>query len=213
MLANNQSNVTQTLGIPPLKEEKSTNISAGFTAKPFRGFSVTVDGYLINIKDRIVLTGTFDQSDPDIGDELAALGVGQANFFTNAIDTKNIGIDFIATYGTRIGKNPFNASFAMNLNKLTIENIYTSPKLEGKESSYLSEREKSFIIASAPKSKLTLNLDYTVNKFTTVLRFMNYGEVMLLGYDDKQNVYTSKLTTDLSFGYRFFKEQYNLYWS
>jgi iron complex outermembrane recepter protein len=205
LLANNQSNVTQTLGIPPLKEEKSTNISAGFTAKPFRGFSVTVDGYLINIKDRIVLTGTFDQSDPDIGDELAALGVGQANFFTNAIDTKNIGIDFIATYGSRIGNHPFNASFAMNLNKLTIENIYTSPKLEGKESNYLSEREKSFIIASAPKSKLTLNLDYTVNKFTTVLRFMNYGEVVLLGYDDKPNIYTSKLTTDLSFGYGFSK--------
>lgn len=203
LLANNQSTVTRTLGIPPLKEEKSVNFSAGFTAKPFRGFSVTVDGYLINIKDRIVLTGTFDQSDPEIGGELAALGVGQANFFTNAIDSKNIGIDFIATYGTRIGTNPFNASFAMNLNKLSIEKIYTSPKLAGKESNYLSEREKSFIIASAPKSKLTLNLDYTVKKFTTVLRFMNYGEVTLLGYDNKPNGYSPKLTTDLSFGYRF----------
>jgi len=50
-----------------------------------------------------------------------------------------------------------------------------------------------------------LNLDYTINKFTTVLRFMNYGEVVLLGYNDKPNTYSTKLTTDLTFGYRFSK--------
>jgi iron complex outermembrane receptor protein len=33
----------------------------------------------------------FQDTDPDIGDELQALNVGAAQFFTNAIDTKTKG--------------------------------------------------------------------------------------------------------------------------
>ncbi|WP_276485717.1 TonB-dependent receptor [Paraflavitalea pollutisoli] len=203
LLANNLSTVTRTLGIPPLKEEKSVNLSAGFTAQPAKGLTLTVDGYLINVKDRIVLTGTFDQSDPDIGGDLAALGVGKANFFTNAIDSRNIGIDVILTYNATLGSGRLNTTLAANLNKLTIEDIHTAPKLVGKEENYLSEREKSFIIASAPKSKINLTVDYSTSKFSATARFVRYGEVTLLGYDDKPNVYSPKVTTDLTVGYRF----------
>lgn len=203
LLANNQSNVTRTLGIPPLKEEKSVNFSAGFTMKCAQGLNITVDGYLIKVKDRIVLTGTFDQSDPDIGSDLAALNVGAANFFTNAIDSRNIGIDIIATYNAPLGNGRLNATFAANYNKLTIEEIHTSPKLAGKEDQYLSAREKSFIIASAPKSKTTLSVDYSIKAFNVTLRAMQYGEVTLLGYDDKPNVYKQKTTLDAVLGYRF----------
>jgi iron complex outermembrane receptor protein len=203
LLANNLSTVTRTLGIPPLKEEKSVNLSAGFTAKPFKGLTLTVDGYLINVKDRIVLTGTFDQSDPDIGGDLAALGVGAANFFTNAIDSRNIGLDVIITHNANLGNGRLSTSLAANFNKLTIEEVHTSPKLIGKEDNYLSARERSFIIASAPKSKINLTLDYTISKFSATARFVRFGEVILLGYDDLPNVYDPKVTTDLTLGCRF----------
>ncbi|AXY74738.1 TonB-dependent receptor [Paraflavitalea soli] len=202
LLANNLSTVTRTLGIPPLKEEKSVNLSAGFTAKPVNNLTLTVDGYLINVKDRIVLTGTFDQSDPDIGSDLAALGVGAANFFTNAIDSRNIGLDVIITHSGRLGDGRLTTTLAGNFNKLTIESIHTSPKLVGKEDNYLSAREKSFIIASAPKSKINLTVDYTIAKFSATARLVRFGEVTLLGYDDKPNVYDPKVTTDLTLGYR-----------
>lgn len=202
LLANNLSTVTRTLGIPPLKEEKSVNLSAGFTAKPVNGLTITVDGYLINVKDRIVLTGTFDQDDPDIGSDLAALGVGAANFFTNAIDSRNIGLDVIITHSALVGEGRLSTSLAANFNKLTIEAIHTSPKLVGKEDNYLSAREKSFIIASAPKSKINLTLDYALSKFSATARLVRFGEVTLLGYDDLPNVYDAKVTTDLILGYR-----------
>ncbi|MDF2192638.1 TonB-dependent receptor [Paraflavitalea sp. CAU 1676] len=203
LLANNLSTVTRTLGIPPLKEEKSVNVSAGFTSKPFKNVTLTVDGYLINVKDRIVLTGTFDQTDPDIGGDLAALNVGAANFFTNAIDSRNIGLDVILTHSGHVGNGRLSTTLAANFNKLTIEAIHTAPKLVGKEENYLSEREKSFIIASAPKSKINLTVDYTINRFSATARLMHYGEVTLLGYDDLPNVYGAKLATDLIIGYRF----------
>jgi iron complex outermembrane receptor protein len=202
LLANNLSTVTRTLGIPPLKEEKSVNLSAGFTAKPAKSLTITVDGYLINVKDRIVLTGTFDKDDPDIGNDLAALGVGKANFFTNAIDSRNIGLDVIITHNALLGNGRLNTTLAANFNKLTIEAIHTSPKLVGKEDHYLSAREKSFIIASAPKSKINLTLDYTINQFSATVRAVRFGEVSLIGYDDKPNVYDPKITTDLILGYR-----------
>ncbi|WP_315815622.1 TonB-dependent receptor [Paraflavitalea speifideaquila] len=202
LLANNLSTVTRTLGIPPLKEEKSVNLSAGFTAKPVKSLTITVDGYLINVKDRIVLTGTFDKDDPDIGNDLAALGVGKANFFTNAIDSRNIGLDVIITHYALLGNGRLNTTLAANFNKLTIEAIHTSPKLVGKEDHYLSAREKSFIIASAPKSKVNLTLDYTLDRFSTTVRAVRFGEISLIGYDDKTNVYDPKITTDLILGYR-----------
>ena len=47
---NNESNVAKGFGIEALKPETSTNISAGLTAKIIENWSVTLDGYLIDIK-------------------------------------------------------------------------------------------------------------------------------------------------------------------
>ncbi|MBW8838438.1 MAG: TonB-dependent receptor, partial [Gemmatimonadetes bacterium] len=41
----------------PLKPETSLNYSAGFAWSPTDQFNVTVDGYLIDLHDRILLTG------------------------------------------------------------------------------------------------------------------------------------------------------------
>ncbi|NIO85830.1 MAG: TonB-dependent receptor, partial [Candidatus Aminicenantes bacterium] len=59
LLSPNNSPVTASFGIDQLKEETAFNASLGFTAN-FGEFSATVDGYFINVKDRIVLTGNFD---------------------------------------------------------------------------------------------------------------------------------------------------------
>jgi iron complex outermembrane receptor protein len=45
-------------GFSPLKPEDSTNYSVGFVAHPISGLQVTMDLYQINIKHRIVATGT-----------------------------------------------------------------------------------------------------------------------------------------------------------
>lgn len=48
------------MNISELKEETSLGYTAGFTAKiPNANMTVTVDGYLIDIADRVVLTGQF----------------------------------------------------------------------------------------------------------------------------------------------------------
>lgn len=47
------------LGFGGLKPEKSTNFSAGFVFHPSRRLSVTIDGYWIDIRDRILISSSF----------------------------------------------------------------------------------------------------------------------------------------------------------
>ncbi|MCP4459062.1 MAG: TonB-dependent receptor [Cytophagales bacterium] len=59
----NDSRPAQLLGIPQLKEETSNNYSIGFTGQITDDISLTVDGYQVNIEDRIVYTGQFSGID------------------------------------------------------------------------------------------------------------------------------------------------------
>jgi len=104
----NDSKAAQLLGIPQLKEETSNSFSAGFTAKlPDANLTFTVDGYVVNIADRVVYTGQF--KGPGTGSELDVLliqaNASAASFFANAIDTQSKGIDFVISHKANLGEN------------------------------------------------------------------------------------------------------------
>ncbi|MFZ4058829.1 MAG: TonB-dependent receptor plug domain-containing protein, partial [Ferruginibacter sp.] len=200
-LAPNSGPLAQAVGIPALKQETSVNTSFGFTAKPIRNLTLTVDGYTVNIKDRVVLTGLFDQSDDVIGTILQDLNIGAAQFFTNAVNTKTSGVDIIATYSKKLGSGTLNTTFAANFNKLTIDKIKTTDALAGKEDIYYGRREQYFLQASAPPRKMSLSFDYRIGDFSTNLRFTNFGTVKLIDFADQVEYFNSRTTTDLSFSY------------
>ena len=200
IIAGNNSPITRALGIPQLKEETATNASLGITAS-FGSFTATIDGYYVDIKDRIVLTGAFEDSDPDIGDELLALNVGAAQFFTNAIDTKTKGLDVILSWAETFGNARLRATFAANFNDMELGDITTSDKLKGKEDIYFGTREQKFLLASAPNSKMNLTLDCKVKNFNVNLRFVRFGEVVLEDWLGTDDVYSPKVVTDLTLGY------------
>lgn len=203
-LASNDSNIASSLGIPQLKQETSVNGSAGFTFNTGK-FTATVDGYYIEVKNRIVLTGYFVQADlPEKVQEENPF-IDQVQFFSNAIDTRTKGVDLILSYSENIGSGKLTATLAGNYNNMEITKVNTSEKLAGKEDIYLSEREKAFILASAPKTKVNLNLNYKINKFNANLQLVRFDKATLIGYDGTEQVYNPKVTTDLSFGYEFSK--------
>ena len=199
VIAPNSGSLAKQVGIPALKQETSVNTSFGVTTKPIRNLTLTVDAYSVNIKDRVVLTGYFDQSDDVIGTILQDLNIGAAQFFTNAVDTKTKGLDIIATYGIKLGAGRLNTTFAGNFNGLEISAVKTVSQLKGKEDIYFSEREKYFLQASAPKHKLSFNFDYRINKFSTNLRFTNFAAIELIDYDPKVEHFKGRTTTDISF--------------
>jgi iron complex outermembrane receptor protein len=187
----NNSVPAQILGIPALKQETSNSMSVGFTAKPFKGFEVTVDAYKINIDDRIVLTNNFGAGgNATIAAQLAAAGAGAANFFTNAVDTKAKGLESVLSYTTNFGKNQ---SLKVILAGTFIKNevvkdangkavIKASPTLvsTNQVGSYFNREDQSRIEVANPQSKISATVNYKVGKFSTMLRFVNFGKVVYI---------------------------------
>lgn len=206
-LAKNNSPVTRALGIPNLKQERSQSFSVGFTAKPNTNLAFTIDAYRVIVYDRIVLTGIFEANDTTVwGNALNDIGVVGAQFFTNALTTRSQGIDAIATYTKPLSASSrIQASLGVNLNQMTLDSIKTSEKLSGMQDIYFGAREKSFLLASAPPSKINLTLDYRVNKFSVNLRFVRFGKVTLVDWLGTDDVYKARTTTDLALSYNITK--------
>jgi iron complex outermembrane receptor protein len=202
LIAKNNSPITRTLGIPALKQETAVNLSAGFTLE-LGGFTATVDGYVVNIKDRIVLTGGFDDTDPDIGTDLQALGVAYAQFFTNAVDTRTAGVDAVFTYGLSLNDHSLRFALVGNINNLEVEAVHVSPKLTGKEDTYFGERERLFLEASAPPSKFTFSVDYRFKKIAANIRAVRYDKITFIDYGGVPDVYNPKITLDAALTYNF----------
>jgi iron complex outermembrane receptor protein len=200
VIARNTSELTRRVGIPELTEEKSRSAGVGLTARVGE-FTATIDGYIVAIDDRIVLTGAFDETDPDIGEDLQDLGVAAAQFFTNALDTETKGLDVVLAHQFYLGDQRVRWSIAGNFNEMELGEIHTTERLAGKEDIYFGAREQAFLLASAPSSKITLTVDHNIGRLDTQLRVTNYGRVSLVDWLDTRDVYKAKATTDLSFGY------------
>jgi iron complex outermembrane receptor protein len=206
-LAPNDSELARLVGIPPLKEETSTNVSLGFTWVPAAGTDVTFDAYQIDIDDRIVLTGGFTTDDPDIGDLIAGLGLVEARFFTNAIDTRTQGIDVTVAHRRGAWGGDLNGFVAFNWNETEVQRINTAPGLAGKEDVYFNTRERLFVEGSAPEIKGVVGADFRRGRWTLGGRVNYFGDVVAGTWtqiDDPSappQRYSPRTTLDLSVGF------------
>jgi iron complex outermembrane recepter protein len=207
LLAKNNSNITRILGVEPLKQEKTINTSLGFTSNPTSSLTLTIDGYYVKIKDRIVLTGDFSRGNaPELTADLDAFNVSKVKFFTNALDTKTYGLDAVVTWSQNFSGHDLAISYAANFNKLKPGAVQTSQRLRGREDIYFDGRERAFLIASAPNSKMNLTFDYRYNKFNANLRFVRFDRLQLLDYNYAEfDKYDPKVTTDLTLGLQISK--------
>lgn len=195
LLSPNDSPVTRSFGIQKLKQETAVNASLGLTAN-FSNFTATIDGYMIDVKDRIVLTSYFDAS-------AKGLGVDQAQFFANAANTKTLGLDIVLAWKKRYDESNVSATLVGNINHMEIGKIHNGAL---PQDIFFGKREQAFLLASAPKSKFGLNLNYSHKKFDTGLAFTRFSKVVLIDYAGLDNVYTPRLNTDLTVGYQFTKQ-------
>ncbi|TSE05326.1 MULTISPECIES: TonB-dependent receptor [Aquimarina] len=190
LLSANNSPVTASFGIDQLEEETAINGALGATAT-FGSFTATIDGYYINVKDRIVLTGTF--AAPQIPN------VAEAQFFANGVDTETVGLDLILSWKGNYSFGNLSATLAGNINNMSIEDVNNGPLDEG---TFFGEREKAFLLASAPESKFSLNTSYTKNKFNAGIGLTHFSEITLIDFTDAEDVYGAKITADLNLGYK-----------
>jgi iron complex outermembrane receptor protein len=212
LLEQNNSPITRSFGIGPLFEEKAFNGNLGFTTK-IKNFQAAIDAYYINVKDRIILTGNFDASNLE-------LNVNDIQFFSNGVNTSTIGLDVILSWRKNIKHSSFLVSFAGNMNRMTIDKI-NNKTLD--EETFFGKRDQFFLLASAPKNKFNLNLNYSHKKISTNLTLTRFSRVTLIDWqiyspliDEDPNsefinqadrlskatdIYNPKLTTDFNMSY------------
>lgn len=189
LLSANNSPVTQGFGIQPLKEEESFNVSAGVTYKS-GPFTATIDGYFIDISDRIVISGFFDAS-------FLGIGVEGAQFFANAADTESTGLDIVLSYKADLAnRSSLTATLAGNLNRLEVTDI-SNGSLD--RETFFGPREQSLLEDAAPASKFALNLNYDSPKFSGIIGLTRFGEVSYFSFDNVTRVnYDAKITADVT---------------
>ncbi|MEO0470518.1 MAG: TonB-dependent receptor, partial [Bacteroidota bacterium] len=183
---NDDSFVTRQFGIPNLKPETSTNISLGLTGRLLdEKLSITIDGYMINIKDRIGITGRFNGSqDERFDDILTASGLSQVQFMTNAIDTETRGIDFVLSYLIPMNHGSLTFTGAGNFTQTRIPRdsegnpvIKTGTFLEGFETVLFNREEVSRIEVAQPRSKIILGAAYKLHGLKLTVNATRFGEI------------------------------------
>lgn len=177
----NDSQIAKLLGIPKLKQEESTSISTGFTAKlPNANVTITADAYYIKINDRVVLTDQFTPT-PLTQPLYDQAGANASTFFANAIDTESRGIDVVITNKVNLNenltlKNDLSGTFSKTKK---VGSIHASPILEaaGQVNTYYSESSRIYLEEAVPRIKVNLTNNLTYKKIDFFLRNVYFGQV------------------------------------
>jgi iron complex outermembrane recepter protein len=192
----NDSKIAELLGIPKLKQETSQNYSLGFTSRLNDHLELTVDGYQIEVKDRIILTNNFTGgNDPLLKANLEAAGATTANVFTNAVDTRARGLEGVLSWSNTYGKSRFNVVGAVTFIKNQVIREYEAlgngsekPYVKASETlvrtgqigNYFNREDQSRLEVAMPRSKAALTVNYKIGGFGVMLRNTYFGKVSYL---------------------------------
>jgi iron complex outermembrane recepter protein len=169
------SAIAQYYGAGSLNPERSTNFGAGIVLKPVSALSLTVDGYIINIKNRIGISQNYTVTAADITalPSLATVGLGGVvNYFTNGFDVTSKGIEAVANYRTELMNGPLNFTLAYSYNNLKAKNI----KLTTAGTPLVSSSQQYNIANLAPQHRITASAGWQIDNFSINARANYYGK-------------------------------------
>ncbi len=205
------SPVAIALGATPLKPEKSTNFALGWVYHE-GPFEMTVDGYEIKIKDRIILSeNLIGKSGTTIANAgvyalLQPYGVDAARFFMNGVDTTTKGIDVVAHYRfapTSLGN--FDLGVAANHTVATIDRFPAINKLSSLPTppALFARVNQNLLTGSTPAYKVTTTLDWKLGNFSAAGAVVYYSSVYVANSNAALDFTTgNKFITNLSGTYK-----------
>ncbi|MBX3710352.1 MAG: TonB-dependent receptor [Lysobacter sp.] len=195
LTARQNSAVTRAFGIDALKEEESLSKTIGFSWRPSDNFTLTVDAFWIDIDDRIIFSSNIapetigtdglpcngTNSNCPIRAILAPFGVAQAQFFTNAIDTRTRGIDIVAEYSTEAIGGTLDLSALLHWNKTEVTDRRSqSPILSPTQ--LFDDSQVTLIQEGQPGARHMLQAVWSRGIFDGTLRANYYGSVAGEGF-------------------------------
>lgn len=186
------------LGAEPLEAEQSLNLSLGLALQFASGWNLAIDGYQIDIDDRIILSE--ELRGPAVRAFLAANGFPQTDggrYFTNAIDTRTRGVDIVGTKDWQLGGGELALTLGANFNETDITRIAPNPAVLDQVAlglTRIGRAEIGRVTVGSPKDKLVLGADYARGAWAFRLGATSYGEY---------TTYNSNPALDQTFGREF----------
>lgn len=213
LTAREDSAVTRAFGIAPLQEETSKSASIGMILRPTQGFSLTADVYRTKIDDRIVFSSNIAPESGACATPAACpikaildpLRVGQAQFFTNAIDTTTTGFDLVAQQTIRGQASTLVLSGQLGFNKTEVDDRHSqSPVLTGAQ--LFDDAQVTLIERGQPRKHHVVSADYTTGPWNVTARANYFGEVQGQGFTAPfVQTWEAKWIVDLTGRYAFNK--------
>lgn len=173
-----------------LKAEKSTNFSLGVVVHPIDKLTATIDAYQIEIRDRIVGSGSLFSlfnGVPVPGAEAitatliangnpvdpAAVDVG-ITLFANGLTTRTRGVDLVLSYPAAYSWGNVDYSASANYNKTKVTKINASPAQLGGQSLFDATAISDLETAS-PEFRINFAGVWTLGRFSATIRETIYG--------------------------------------
>ena len=199
--------VAVALGAEPLKAESSVSLSGGFAWSPTDDLNITVDGYQIDLDDRILLTGFIGGEEIEEILEAQNLPITSAQYFTNIIDTRTRGVDLTANYRALIGAvSALTLSAGVNYtsNKIADQRDLP-PELEGTGAELVDQFARIQIEKERPDWRGTVTADYLRGQMNVLLRTAYYGKFFSAPglCETCEQEFGGKVLFDLEAGRRF----------
>ncbi len=200
----NDSDAARALGIPELKQETAFNVSGGVVLKPLDKLWLSVDGFLIQIDDRIVLSGSFSA---DNVEGLAEAGANSAQVFTNVAQTRTQGVDVAAGYLHAFdNESLLNLKVAFTFADTEVIGDVEAPEiLVGLEDTLFPSQERSMIEEWQPNTRINISADYIVGDLTLGGALRYFGSYTVQegsGNDPARQDYGGKWLTDIQANYQ-----------
>jgi iron complex outermembrane receptor protein len=220
LTSNNQSRITKAFGVPDLREESSRNYSVGFTAQPADNWAFTADAYRITIDDRIVISTQFRAGTSPVGTVVARilspfqrLGVTTAQFFTNAVDTRTLGLDLVVTHSRALVGGTLTLTGSANFTKTDVQRVnipqamadtFTSGNLAAVSDLLLNREDRNRLEDALPRQKGSVTARYARGRVSGLARASYYGPVAFHEMNSSANdeTFGAKTLVDLDLGYQ-----------
>ena len=175
------SPIAVALGAKSLDAEKSLNYALGGSFSNSSGFSLTVDAFQIEIKDRITLSDRFfgDAIEAFVTSRPGGAGIASVRFFTNAADTRTKGVDVIARQTLDAFSGRLTLELAGTWAETQITRLQATPtQLRAFDPSFrlVGVEEVNTIEDAAPKSKIVGSVTWKGEKLSLLGRASYYGE-------------------------------------
>ena len=202
----NDSTVTKAIGIPELKQETTTNLSAGLVYTPSPSFTLTTDFYRIEVKDRIIVSGKLNADDTDaaVAAAIRDEGAEVAQFFMNAVNTETRGVDIVASWNVPfINRGDLELNFLGAIMETKIRDVSLPADLPD---SLFTAQDRSIIEEWQPKSRFTLSGLYQFDQFSASVMVHRYGSYTVAEVSDKvvkKQKFDPKYVTDVQLSYNF----------